>query len=96
MPLTIIHTRAVGLMTTIEQDKPDHKVIAVATDDPEFDSYREARDMPRANASHKARAVSVTRPNNAISSLDRLASRCFKISVTVFLLSRQCPGNSRH
>ena len=25
----------------------DHKVIAVATEDPEFNSYREAREMPQ-------------------------------------------------
>ena len=47
VPLTIIHARAVGLMTMIDQGKKDNKIIAVATDDPEFDSYREARDMPR-------------------------------------------------
>ena len=31
VPLTIIHARAVGLMTMIDQGKPDHKIIAVAT-----------------------------------------------------------------
>jgi inorganic pyrophosphatase len=46
VPLTIIHARAVGLMTMIDQGKPDHKIIAVATDDPEFNSYREAGQMP--------------------------------------------------
>jgi inorganic pyrophosphatase len=45
-PLTIVHARAIGLMTMIDQGKPDHKVIAVATGDPEFDSYHEAREMP--------------------------------------------------
>src|ERR1700741_4442796 len=47
VPLTIIHARAVGLMTMVDQGKMDHKIIAVATGDPEFDSYREARDMPQ-------------------------------------------------
>jgi len=47
VPLTIIHARAVGLMTMVDQGKLDHKIIAVATGDPEFDSYREARDMPQ-------------------------------------------------
>ena len=47
VPLTIMRARAVGLVTMIDQGKKDHKIIAVATDDPEFDSYREARDMPR-------------------------------------------------
>jgi inorganic pyrophosphatase len=45
-PLTIIHARAIGLMTMIDSGKQDHKIIAVATGDPEFNSYREARDMP--------------------------------------------------
>jgi inorganic pyrophosphatase len=46
VPLTIIHARPIGLMTMIDQGKKDHKIIAVATGDPEFDSYREAEEMP--------------------------------------------------
>ncbi|HWR36990.1 MAG TPA: inorganic diphosphatase [Clostridia bacterium] len=46
VPLTMIHARAVGLMTMIDAGKKDHKVIAVATQDPEFNSYREAAEMP--------------------------------------------------
>src|SRR3974390_1785916 len=46
VPLTLIHARAVGLMTMIDQGKPDHTIIAVATKDPEFNSYREAEEMP--------------------------------------------------
>lgn len=46
VPLTIIHARTVGLMTMIDQGKPDHKIIAVATQDPEFNSYHEAAEMP--------------------------------------------------
>lgn len=46
VPLTIIHARAIGLMTMIDSGKKDHKVIAVATDDPEFNAYREAAEMP--------------------------------------------------
>src|SRR3984893_13189471 len=46
VPLTIIHARAVGLMTMIDAGKPDHKIIAVATEDPEFNSYRESAEMP--------------------------------------------------
>src|SRR5713226_8909911 len=40
VPLTIIHARTIGLMTMIDAGKKDHKVIAVATEDPEFNSYR--------------------------------------------------------
>ena len=46
VPLTIIHARTIGLMTMIDSGKKDHKVIAVATQDPEFNSYREAQEMP--------------------------------------------------
>src|SRR5947209_10350507 len=45
-PLTIIHARTIGLMTMIDGGKKDHKIIAVATEDPEFNSYREAAEMP--------------------------------------------------
>jgi inorganic pyrophosphatase len=46
VPLTIIHARAIGLMTMIDSGKQDHKIIAVATEDPEFNVYREAVEMP--------------------------------------------------
>ena len=46
VPLTIIHARTIGLMTMIDGGKKDHKIIAVATEDPEFNSYREASEMP--------------------------------------------------
>ncbi len=46
VPLTIIHARTIGLMTMIDSGKKDHKIIAVATHDPEFNSYREAQEMP--------------------------------------------------
>ena len=45
-PLTLIHSRAIGLMTMIDGGKKDHKIIAVATQDPEFNSYRQADEMP--------------------------------------------------
>src|SRR6266403_4696972 len=46
VPLTLIHARTIGLMTMIDAGKKDHKIIAVATEDPEFASYREAAEMP--------------------------------------------------
>ena len=45
-PLTIMHARAIGLMTMIDSGAKDHKIIAVATGDPEFNAYREARELP--------------------------------------------------
>src|SRR5947199_5092126 len=46
VPLTMIYARAIGLMTMIDSGKKDHKIIAVATKDPEFNSYTEAAQMP--------------------------------------------------
>jgi inorganic pyrophosphatase len=46
VPLTVMQARAIGLMTMIDSGKKDHKIIAVATHDPEFDSYHEASEMP--------------------------------------------------
>ncbi|HYO09582.1 MAG TPA: inorganic diphosphatase [Tepidisphaeraceae bacterium] len=46
VPLTLIHARTIGLMTMIDQGEKDHKIIAVATEDPEFNSYHEAIQMP--------------------------------------------------
>jgi inorganic pyrophosphatase len=46
VPLTLIYARAIGLMTMIDGGKRDHKVISVATNDPEFNSYKEAAEMP--------------------------------------------------
>jgi len=46
VPLTLIHARTIGLMTMLDAGKKDHKIIAIATEDPEFNSYREAAEMP--------------------------------------------------
>src|ERR1700694_4941350 len=45
-PLALIKARAIGLMTIIDSGASDDKVIAVATKDPEFNGYVEARDLP--------------------------------------------------
>lgn len=45
-PLTLIQARTIGLMTMIDSGKKDHKIIAVAKHDPEFNSYKEASEMP--------------------------------------------------
>ena len=70
VPLTIIHARAIGLMTMIDAGKQDHKIIAIATEDPEFNSYRRPQrcrltgcsccaDFFRTTSSSKAKAVEV-------------------------------------
>lgn len=46
VPLTLIHARTIGLMTMLDAGKKDHKIIAIATEDPEFNSYQEAAEMP--------------------------------------------------
>jgi len=46
VPLTMMHARTIGLMTMIDSGKKDHKIIAVATKDPEFDTYHEAGEIP--------------------------------------------------
>jgi inorganic pyrophosphatase len=46
VPLTVMHARAIGLMTMIDSGDKDHKVISVATADPEYNSYREASELP--------------------------------------------------
>ena len=46
VPLTIIHARAIGLMTMIDGGKRDHKVLAVAVDDPEYNGFTEASELP--------------------------------------------------
>ena len=45
-PLTLVSARTIGLMTMVDSGKKDHKVLAVAVDDPEYNSIREARELP--------------------------------------------------
>jgi inorganic pyrophosphatase len=45
-PLTLVKARAIGLMTMIDSGKKDHKVLAVAVNDPEYDGFREAAELP--------------------------------------------------
>src|ERR1700736_5073421 len=45
-PLTLVSARAIGLMTMIDSGKKDHKILAVAVDDPEYDGFHEAAELP--------------------------------------------------
>jgi inorganic pyrophosphatase len=45
-PLSLIKARAIGLMTMIDSGASDDKIIAVATNDPEFNGYLEASELP--------------------------------------------------
>jgi inorganic pyrophosphatase len=45
-PLTLVDARAIGLMTMIDSGKKDHKILAVAVHDPEYDGFQEAAELP--------------------------------------------------
>ena len=45
-PLTLVEARAIGLMTMIDSGKKDHKVLAVAVHDPEFNGFNQAGELP--------------------------------------------------
>src|SRR5262245_29087491 len=45
-PLTLVQARAIGLMTMLDAGKRDHKVLAVAVDDPEYNGFSEAAQLP--------------------------------------------------
>src|SRR5499433_1537716 len=45
-PLTLVGARAIGLMTMVDSGKKDHKILAVAVNDPEYDAFREANELP--------------------------------------------------
>jgi inorganic pyrophosphatase len=45
-PLTLVNARAIGLMTMIDSGKKDHKILAVAVDDPEYNGFHEATELP--------------------------------------------------
>lgn len=46
-PLTLCSARAVGLMTMIDQGQPDHKVVAVLTEDPIYAEFQTIHDFPK-------------------------------------------------
>src|SRR6266480_4790254 len=45
-PLTLVSARTIGLMTMLDSGKKDHKVLAVAVNDPEYADFREAEELP--------------------------------------------------
>jgi inorganic pyrophosphatase len=46
VPLCILRARAIGVLTMSDEKGGDDKVIAVHIDDPEYEHYREATDLP--------------------------------------------------
>ena len=45
-PLSLVQARTIGLMTMIDSGKRDHKILAVAAHDPEYNGFREAKELP--------------------------------------------------
>lgn len=45
-PLTLMEARTIGIMTMLDGGKADHKILAVAVHDPEYNSFAEAGDLP--------------------------------------------------
>ena len=45
-PLTLVEARSIGLMTMIDSGKRDHKILAVAVGDPEYNGFRDASELP--------------------------------------------------
>jgi len=45
--LCVCDARAIGVMTMIDDGEPDHKIISVLINDPEFADYHKASDFPR-------------------------------------------------
>ncbi|MBK9189001.1 MAG: inorganic diphosphatase [Phycisphaerales bacterium] len=46
-PMCLCNARAVGVMTMVDHGQPDHKIIAVLTDDPIYSEFRKASDFPK-------------------------------------------------
>lgn len=46
-PMTICETRAVGMMTMIDQGQPDHKIIGVLIQDPIYNEFEKASSFPK-------------------------------------------------
>jgi inorganic pyrophosphatase len=45
-PMTLVTARVIGLMTMIDSGKRDHKILSVAVNDPEFNGFHEAAELP--------------------------------------------------
>lgn len=44
-PLTLVNARTIGLMTMVDSGKKDHKILAVAINDPEYNGFHEANEL---------------------------------------------------
>jgi len=46
-PLTLINARPIGLMTMMDQNELDYKVIAIGIHDPEYNTYHDVHELPK-------------------------------------------------
>jgi inorganic pyrophosphatase len=46
-PLTLVNARPIGLMTMMDQNELDYKVIAVGVNDPEYNTYHDVHELPK-------------------------------------------------
>jgi len=46
-PMTLVTARPIGVMTMVDQDELDYKIIAVGISDPEYNTYHDVHELPR-------------------------------------------------
>src|ERR1700677_671554 len=46
-PLPLVKARPIGLMTMMDQDELDYKIIAVGIHDPEYNTYHDVHELPK-------------------------------------------------
>ena len=46
-PMTLLTARPIGLMTMMDQDELDYKIIAVGVHDPEYNTYHDVHELPK-------------------------------------------------
>ena len=46
LPGTLVSVRPIGVLSIVDQEENDDKIIAVHATDPRFDTYRDVSDMP--------------------------------------------------
>jgi len=46
-PMTLVTARPIGLMTMMDQNELDYKIIAVGIHDPEYNTYHDVHELPK-------------------------------------------------
>src|SRR5437660_808070 len=59
-PLTLVHARAIGLMTMIDSGKRDHKILAVAVDDAEYNGFHDSAAVRQQQAGRRLETVGLS------------------------------------